>query len=85
MSVIVLFFGLFVFPLVGVVGPEKGVMHDPIQGLALSFVTFATLGYGNRTPHGVLGEIFGGIEALMGALLTSMFLVALATRYVHRA
>jgi hypothetical protein len=61
------------------------VRHDPLNGLALSIVTYGTLGYGNRTPQGLLGEIFAGVEACLGALLTSIFIVSLATRYVHRA
>jgi len=75
-------FGLILFPYVGI-HADNAVTHDPFSGLALSVVTFATLGYGNRTPCGTLGELFGGLEAIIGALLMSVFVVGLATRYVH--
>ncbi len=82
MLFVVLFFGLVFFPCVGIQEGEV-VTHDPLSGIALSVVTFATLGYGNRTPFGTIGELFGGLEAILGALLMSAFIVALATRYVH--
>ncbi len=82
----ILFFGLVVFPIIGVTsGNSSSASHDFLVGLSLSMVTFATLGYGNRTPVGTSGELLGGVEALFGALLISVFLVSLATRYVHRA
>lgn len=66
-----------------------GINDQRVQGaslpvaVALSLVTFATLGYGNRTPAGPVGEILGGLEGIIGALLLAAFTVALATRYVH--
>ena len=82
MVIVILLFGLVVFPVVGV-QEDKIVTHDPRSGLALSVVTFATLGYGNRTPCGTFGEFLGGVEAMLGVLLMSVFVVALATRHVH--
>ncbi len=85
MAAIILFFGLLIFPAIGVVsGTGSCPTHDRLVGLSVSLVTFATLGYGNRIPAGTLGEFLGGLEALGGALVTSVFLVSLATRYVHR-
>ena len=76
-------FGLVVFPMNGVRAGESGpVSHQIIDGLKLSFVTFSTLGYGNRFPCGEFGEIWAGVEAGLGALLISTFVVALSTRYV---
>jgi uncharacterized protein YjbI with pentapeptide repeats len=76
----------FVYPIVGISGVpcEATLATKLLTGLALSLVTFPTLGYGNRTAVGLLGEIAGGLEALLGSILMSMFIVALATRYVHR-
>ncbi len=79
---VVLLFGFVVYPCIGV-QEGNGVTHNPLNGLALSIVTFATLGYGNRTPYGTFGELLGGLEAIFGALLMSVFIVGLATRYVH--
>lgn len=74
---VICLFGLGIFPHIG-----SGMSYS--EGLALSLVTFATLGYGNRVPQTVLGEALGGAEALLGSLMMSAFLVALATKYVHR-
>jgi hypothetical protein len=76
-------FGILVFPVIGI-RDASGTSHDVGQGLALSVVTFATLGYGNRTPASVAGELIAGLEAISGVVLTSLFLVALATKYVRR-
>lgn len=84
MIFIILLFGGILFPLVGICDPDGCAKYHPWQGLALSVVTFATLGYGNRTPFGPLGEFLGGIEATLGALLIGVFVVSLATKYVHR-
>jgi hypothetical protein len=73
----------FVFHHVGIVS-NPPAPSSPLGDLALSLVTFATLGYGNRTPYGFHGEILGGCEAISGMLLSSMFLVALVNRYVQR-
>jgi hypothetical protein len=70
-----------VFHRVGIAGLSQPTVWDD---LALSVVTFATLGYGNRTPYGAHGELLGGCEALCGMLLSSMFLVALVNRYAQR-
>jgi uncharacterized protein YjbI with pentapeptide repeats len=82
-AAVILCFGIVVYPVLGIGGPVN-TSHDIGQGLALSLVTFATLGYGNRIPVSVLGECVAGLEALSGAVLVSMFLVALATKYVRR-
>jgi hypothetical protein len=75
-----------VYSVIGIGPPTEGQLsHRLDEGLALSFVSFATLGYGNHTPAGAFGEVLGGFEALLGVVLGSMFVVALATRYVHRA
>jgi hypothetical protein len=80
----ILFFGVVVYPAVGISDGHVTVFGDYGRGMALSFVTFATLGYGNFTPAGRVGELMGGAQALLGALLMSAFLVSLATKYVRR-
>ena len=80
----ILFFGIIVYPNVGISDGHTTVFGDYGRGIALSFVTFATLGYGNFTPAGRVGELMGGVQALLGALLLSAFLVSLATKYVRR-
>lgn len=78
-------FGALVFPVLGTTASAAAPpSHSVAEGMSLSLVTFATLGYGSRVPVGALGEILGGLEALLGALMISAFLVALAMRYVHR-
>jgi hypothetical protein len=78
----------FIFHATGIASnsnrPPSAGPPSALETLALSLVTFATLGYGNRTPCGFLGEILGGCEAISGMLLSSMFLVALVNRYVQR-
>jgi hypothetical protein len=81
---IILFFGVIVYPVVGISDGHTTAFGDFGRGMALSFVTFATLGYGNFTPAGRAGELMGGVQALLGALLMSAFLVSLATKYVRR-
>ena len=84
MFFVILFFGVIVYPNVGINDGRMTVFGDYGRGIALSFVTFATLGYGNFTPAGRVGELLGGVQALLGALLLSAFLVSLATKYVRR-
>jgi len=84
MFLIIFFFGAIAYPVVGISDGHTVVSGDLGRGMALSFATFATLGYGNFTPAGRAGELMGGVEALLGALLMSAFLVSLATKYVRR-
>jgi Pentapeptide repeats (8 copies) len=85
MLTVIIGFGL-IYPVLGISGVpcDSSIATRLLAGLALSVVTFPTLGYGNRTALGLVGEMAGGCEALLGSILMSMFLVALATRYVHR-
>ena len=84
MFAIIIFFGVIVYPNLGISDGHITVFGDYGRGIALSFVTFATLGYGNFTPAGRIGELMGGLQALVGSLLLSAFLVSLATKYVRR-
>ena len=84
MAWVILLFGFVLFPLLGVTGPGPSPSHRLLDGLLVSIATFTTLGYGSRCPCGVLGEVLGGFEALIGSLLVSVFVVSLATRYVRR-
>lgn len=88
MILLVTLFGLLLFPWVGITSSQPSlvpawdaVSHDAIQGLALSLVTFATLGYGNRYPASELGEVLAGIESILAMLLVSMFVVSLTRKY----
>jgi hypothetical protein len=84
MVVLIAFFGLFVFPFVGVAQSNSPSSSPFIDGLVLSLSTFVTLTYGRHGPTTTVGEIAGGIEALLGNILLSLFLVALAGKYVRR-
>jgi hypothetical protein len=59
------------------------VSHSFWQGMALSLITFGTLGYGNRWPDALVGEALAGIEAMMAMVLTAMFVVSLARKCVR--
>ena len=80
---VILCFGLVVFPMVGVVVGDT-LSRNVWQCLTESLVSFTSLGSGARLPNGLLGETLSGLEALLGVVLSSLFIVALATRYVHR-
>ncbi len=54
-----------------------------MDGLALSLVTFATLGYGNTYPASRVGEMLAGLEAMLSMVLVAMFVVSLARKYVR--
>jgi len=85
MAVLVILFGLVVFPVIGVSVPGSSpvVSHKLVDGLALSLVTFATLGYGNTYPASKLGEILAGLEAMLAMVLVAMFVVSLTRKYVR--
>ncbi|MCE9553062.1 MAG: pentapeptide repeat-containing protein [Planctomycetes bacterium] len=82
MFFVVVLFGIDIYPWVGMLENGKET-HSLASGLALSAVTFTTLGYGNQTPCGPIGEFLAGLEAMLGVLLAGMFVVALATRHIH--
>jgi hypothetical protein len=48
--------------------------------LYFSFVTLATLGYGDYTPAGNLGHAFAVLEALMGQLYLVTVVAVVVTR-----
>ena len=88
---IILVWGLVVYPLNGITAAggltssltwplHLGVFRD---GLSLSLITFATLGYGNRYPASITGEFLAGIEALLGILLSSIFVVSFAKKVIR--
>ena len=92
MFVVVLVFGLALFPATGVReeegttasladGPSFGLFADT---LSLSITTFVSLGFGPRSASSRVGELLAAGEALLGALLLAAFVVALAGRYVRR-
>ncbi len=88
---IILLWGLVVFPLAGIHNPDgtqtmlawpPGLL--PFQrGLSLSLITFATLGYGNHYPTTAVGEYLAGCEALLGMLLSSIFVVSFAKKVIR--
>ncbi len=82
MAALVLLFGLAVFPAVGVTD-SASVSHSVVDGMALSLVTFATLGYGNTYPASKLGQMLAGIEAMLAMVLAAMFVVSLTRKYVR--
>jgi hypothetical protein len=96
---VVLVWGCLLFPLVGVHNPDETtaflsgppslyrlVHNGPrvlVSGLSLSLITFTTLGYGNRYPSSPLGEIFAGMEAILGMLLISLFVISFAKKIIR--
>lgn len=88
---VIVLWGLVVFPLVGIHNPDGSitrsssppVFHVFVDGLSLSLITFATLGYGNRYPLGSTGELLAGCEALLGMLLSSIFVVSFAKKVIR--
>jgi hypothetical protein len=82
MAVVVLLFGLAIFPVIGVTD-SAATSHRVVDGMALSLVTFATLGYGNSYPASKAGEMLAGIEAMLSMVLVAMFVVSLARKYVR--
>jgi hypothetical protein len=82
MGLIVLLFGLIVFPAIGI-SDATSVSHSIVDGLALSFVTFATLGYGNTHPASKFGEMLAGLEAILSMALVAMFVVGLTRKYIR--
>ncbi|MCC6350223.1 MAG: pentapeptide repeat-containing protein [Candidatus Eisenbacteria bacterium] len=88
---VILVWGLVVFPLAGIRNPDatRTVLTWPLtlrpflDGLSLSLITFATLGYGNRYPTGAAGEYLAGCEALLGILLSSLFVVSFAKKVIR--
>jgi len=88
---VILFWGIFVLPLAGIHNPDNTTTilswpPDPLMfqhGIALSIITFATLGYGNRYPIGPVGEFLAGCEALLGMLLASIFVVSFARKVIR--
>jgi uncharacterized protein YjbI with pentapeptide repeats len=88
---VILFWGLLLLPLCGIHNPEGTLTRlawPPnfsvfLDGLSLSLITFATLGYGNRYPASSTGEILAGFEALLGILLASIFVVSFAKKVIR--
>jgi len=87
---VVLLWGLVVFPVTGIhdADPMTPASAWPApeafkNGLSLSLITFATLGYGNRYPSSVVGEYLAGIEALLGIVLSSIFVVSFAKKVIR--
>ena len=55
-----------------------------LGSLYFSVVTFTTLGYGDLVPHGAM-RLVAASEALLGILLSGLFIFCLARRSVGRA
>ncbi len=65
---------------------EAARVHEPGFGecFYFSLVTFTTLGYGDMAPKAHLGfRLVAGGEALLGAGLMALFVVALARKYTR--
>ncbi|WP_255196163.1 pentapeptide repeat-containing protein [Halorarius litoreus] len=66
------------------VNPEDAsswwIAHVLFKSLYFSVVTFATLGYGDIQPIGTWARLLAGVEALLGALLSALFVFVLARR-----
>jgi len=82
MGLLILIFGLAVFPAIGI-ADSTTISHSLIDGLALSLITFATLGYGNTYPVTKSGQMLAGLEAMLSMTLVAMFVVSLTRKYVR--
>lgn len=54
--------------------------HNFFTSLYFSLVTFTTLGYGDISPQGCM-RVVATIQALLGLILTSLFMVTLVRKY----
>ncbi|MFA7254498.1 MAG: ion channel [Candidatus Omnitrophota bacterium] len=55
---------------------------DLFESLYLSIVTYTTVGYGDYLPMGWIRAV-AALEALLGVLLTPLFLISLTRRYLR--
>lgn len=60
--------------------PPDHLIHLLFRGLYFSVVTFATLGYGDMQPIGLLARSLAGFEALVGSLLMALLVFVLTRR-----
>jgi len=51
----------------------RSFLKGASEGFWWAFVSMTTVGYGDRSPRGVLGRIFGIIWILIGLVITSVF------------
>lgn len=56
---------------------------DFIDAFYFSFVTLATIGYGDITPHTILGKLFTVIYGILGLGLVSLSVGVIAREFVH--
>lgn len=61
--------------------PWKADMRQWGHAVYFSVVTFTTLGYGDLTPKPGLGQFCAGVEALLGFVLLSLFLVCVVRKF----
>ncbi len=61
-------------------GPDKDIKSFFVS-LYYSVVTFTTLGYGDYSPVNFYARFFSALEAVLGLLLTSLFLVTVVRKY----
>ncbi|MFA6600179.1 MAG: potassium channel family protein [Candidatus Omnitrophota bacterium] len=82
LCVIVFSAGVYTFwgHLILTAGPSRAISF--LEGLYLSVITFATVGYGDYLPLGWLRAVAMG-EALSGIILMPLFLVSLTRRYLR--
>ncbi|EID7698981.1 potassium channel family protein [Vibrio parahaemolyticus] len=59
---------------------ENVPIHNFFTSLYFSLVTFTTLGYGDILPQGCM-RVVATIQALLGLILTSLFMVTLVRKY----
>ncbi|MBK9176944.1 MAG: pentapeptide repeat-containing protein [Flavobacteriales bacterium] len=80
---VILVFGIIVYPILGVC-VSSIESYSLVHGIALSFISFATMGGGTIVPLTTWGDVMAALEAFLGILLTSVFLVSLGVRFIHR-
>lgn len=80
----VIFFCAFIHASFGPVQTPTGIKDINFwEGLYLSTITFATVGYGDYLPVSLATRMTAIFEAFSGVLLIPLFLVALTRRYLR--
>lgn len=71
-----------IYYFVGIYSSEKNeVIHSLTTSIYFSIVTFTTLGYGDYSPVNTFARATSACEAILGLLITSLFLVTVVRKY----
>ncbi len=82
-ALLVIFVCAVLYSFGGLITGQVITTHDPLSALYFSVVTFTTLGYGDLQPGSGWMRAVAGYEALCGAALMALFIVALARKFTR--